>query len=525
MRRAVLLAISAVLAGRARAQLAGFGGGAVPRASAANGGCVPPADRARVELAIAAREKALRSARTPLTAATPQPYPFVPQAGTIWRDTFPNAFVDLDPTSGILDWDCTGWTYDGHQGHDIDIPSFRQQALGVPVFAALEGDVADAHDGEPDMNTQQLGQPSNYVVLDHGNTQYTWYYHLRKGSVAVSIGQHVVPGAQIGLTGSSGNSGGPHLHFESRFGGTWFEPSAGPCRAGPSDWVSQSAIHRDTFVRDFAFSPSPYSSYAALPYDDAPRTGTFVASAADVYFTVRLGPIPAAATWRVRFVQPDTTVAFDVPGSFENPAYQQSSWWWDFRPFLTTGTWHVLLDVDGTTLVDAPFLVVSSADQVVNRPPNPISVSLDPASPGSGDAVFCRVATDLAHEDPDYDILSYRFVWKVDGGTVRDVTNGALSDALARGVFSEGHFLTCTVTPNDGALDGPAAEAAFSSVPGDVNGDGAVGVPDVFWLINALFAGGPPPLGPADANGDGKVTVADVFWLIDYLFAGGPPPH
>jgi Dockerin type I domain/PA14 domain len=63
-----------------------------------------------------------------------------------------------------------------------------------------------------------------------------------------------------------------------------------------------------------------------------------------------------------------------------------------------------------------------------------------------------------------------------------------------------------------------------STVPGDANGDGTVTVGDIFYLVNFLFAGGPPPIGPADVNGDGQVTVGDVFYLINYLFAGGPPP-
>jgi hypothetical protein len=65
----------------------------------------------------------------------------------------------------------------------------------------------------------------------------------------------------------------------------------------------------------------------------------------------------------------------------------------------------------------------------------------------------------------------------------------------------------------------------YSFVAGDVSGDGTVDVGDVFYLINALFAGGPPPVGNADANGDGHVDIADVFYLINYLFAGGPAPH
>jgi hypothetical protein len=59
---------------------------------------------------------------------------------------------------------------------------------------------------------------------------------------------------------------------------------------------------------------------------------------------------------------------------------------------------------------------------------------------------------------------------------------------------------------------------------GDVNGDGHRDVGDVFYLVNALFAGGPASIGLADVNHDGHVDVGDVFYLINSLFAGGPAP-
>ncbi|HKC23393.1 MAG TPA: choice-of-anchor Q domain-containing protein, partial [Thermoanaerobaculia bacterium] len=66
---------------------------------------------------------------------------------------------------------------------------------------------------------------------------------------------------------------------------------------------------------------------------------------------------------------------------------------------------------------------------------------------------------------------------------------------------------------------------AYERAPcGDVNGDGSVDVSDVFFLINALFAGGPLPPGLANVSGDSTVGVADVFFLINTLFAGGPAP-
>jgi len=63
-----------------------------------------------------------------------------------------------------------------------------------------------------------------------------------------------------------------------------------------------------------------------------------------------------------------------------------------------------------------------------------------------------------------------------------------------------------------------------TQIAGDVDGNGTVDVNDVFYLINALFAGGPQPICHADVNADGHIDVNDVFYLINYLFAGGPPP-
>jgi hypothetical protein len=63
----------------------------------------------------------------------------------------------------------------------------------------------------------------------------------------------------------------------------------------------------------------------------------------------------------------------------------------------------------------------------------------------------------------------------------------------------------------------------------DPNGDGNVDPGDIFYLVNTLFLGGPPPKGGAgmlsgDANGDGKVDPADIFYVVNHIFLGGPAP-
>ena len=127
----------------------------------------------------------------------PPLFPVYPMGGTLYGDLFINNFADLDPGPGLLDWDCTGFTYNGHDASDVDLRSFGEQAIGVPVFAALDGTVVATHDGEFDMNVCP-GSPcnpnSNYVIIDHGSGRLCYYWHLKQWSVAVSPGEQVVTG-------------------------------------------------------------------------------------------------------------------------------------------------------------------------------------------------------------------------------------------------------------------------------------------------------------------------------------------
>ena len=56
--------------------------------------------------------------------------------------------------------------------------------------------------------------PANYIQIKHPDNTYAYYYHIRKNSSTVSVGDNVVAGQVIALAGSSGNSSDAHLHFE-----------------------------------------------------------------------------------------------------------------------------------------------------------------------------------------------------------------------------------------------------------------------------------------------------------------------
>jgi hypothetical protein len=418
---------------------------------------VPPAERARIERIIAEYEKNRAGAIRPAGNTSPQPYTFHPQAGTLWQDLFMNNFVDLDPSTGAKDWDCSGYTYNGHMGHDSDIKSFQEQVIGVPIFAALDGTVVDAHDGEFDRNTAAGPQKANYVVLDHGDTHYSLYWHMKTNSVAVTKGQVVRAGTQLGMTGSSGSSTAPHLHFESRYNGKPYEPYAGPCRAGTSNWVQQQPIRRGVYVSDIILSNGAFVGAAAFPpYDEATRTGTFLQGQQTVYFRLTVRALPALSYYRIRFRKPGGAIALDSTANFANSSfYRTALYGFSYTLNLAeAGRWHLLVDINGQTVAEAPFDVVSSAAGIVNRAPNPVTLNFEPAAPAPNDVIFCRVQTSLVAEDPDYDIVRYRYQWFVNGSEIRDVTSAALSDAIPKNSARAGEAVTCTVTPSDGKASG-----------------------------------------------------------------------
>jgi murein DD-endopeptidase MepM/ murein hydrolase activator NlpD len=100
-----------------------------------------------------------------------------------------------------------GWSSGHHTGLDFAAPS------GTPVFAALAGKVLREDAG---------GAYGNHIVVRHDNGVKTLYAHLT--STKVSPGDKVLRGQVIGTVGSTGNSSGPHLHFEVIKNGTQRDP-------------------------------------------------------------------------------------------------------------------------------------------------------------------------------------------------------------------------------------------------------------------------------------------------------------
>ena len=125
---------------------------------------------------------------------------FCSPIGENWRSVVTSEFGNrIDPITGERR---------GHTGMDLAVPT------GTPIRAALPGTVT--------VSTYNRGGYGYYIMIDHGNGLSTLYGHCSQ--LLASVGRTVKAGDVIALSGSTGRSTGPHLHFEVRVNGQRTNP-------------------------------------------------------------------------------------------------------------------------------------------------------------------------------------------------------------------------------------------------------------------------------------------------------------
>lgn len=152
-----------------------------------------------------------------------------------------------------------------HTGTDVAAPD------GTPILAAADGTVTVAGSS---------GDYGGLIVIEHridGYTTATAYGHMWEDGIHVTAGQKVTAGQHIGDVGSSGNSTGPHLHFEVRQDGT------NGATTNPAAWLNDH--HADDLpaptggaadgcdVSAIGSAPDPYTGGDPDQLVDDPTTG------------------------------------------------------------------------------------------------------------------------------------------------------------------------------------------------------------------------------------------------------------
>ena len=252
-----------------------------------------------------------------------------------------SAFVDQDIASGpIKDYQCGARTYDGHRGTDIAIIPFRFIKMDnnlVEVIAAAAGTILDKADGNTDKNCGATSLLANYIMIGHPDGSRALYFHMKKNSVTnKAIGETVATGEYLGVVGSSGNSSGPHLHFEVWSGptvNTRIDPFYGPCNSlnATSWWKSQKPYSETAVIKvstnsaDIVVPPCPETESPheqacfSIPYQAPGLPAGF----AKFYMFIRQETAGLMANLRI--LNPDSTTYLSWTHTSTNT--YTSSWW------------------------------------------------------------------------------------------------------------------------------------------------------------------------------------------------------
>lgn len=327
----------------------------------------------------------------PFTPQAPTTLPAkfaMPLAGTQNVDWVLGGYVDTNPKSFQDDFfnhfeDYQGntvTTRDFHNGLDFEIPNYSQQDTGTEVRVAAAGTVTEVRDGFFDRETGlTFGDPGNYVFIDHGNGWVSQYYHLREDSISVAVDDVVAAGDLLGLVGSSGNSGGPHLHFEIQHNKTPVDPFAAPSDyfLSPPAYIFDVSLPNNVF--ELVVTNDIYdgvSTFGVPPLFGGPPLSHVLekVSGVDNFSSANPEPVIVYAeftsvevgdTWEVQLFDPNNTLYadFDSLAFFEDRP-TDGGW---YNPGFTSsvvGTWRVDILYNDVKIEEAFFTVGAATPEM-----------------------------------------------------------------------------------------------------------------------------------------------------------------
>lgn len=274
-----------------------------------------------------------------------------------------SAFSDHNAATGttqVLDYNGGNRTYDGHRGTDIALWPFSWNKLDagdMQAVAAAAGTIAYKANVDPTDHNCNVASadPWNYVGVVHADGRLTIYGHLRYNSVTPkAIGQTVALGEVLGTAGSSGNSSGPHLHFEARYGtfsnNEWIDPYAGPGSQAESLWTSQRPYLDSAINRISTHSSPPATPDPCLPTTINAQDSFSAGQNIFIYAFYR--DFQGALPTQVNLYRPDGSLHQSWPYSAPGTPFSSnwsSAWVTNLPVGSPAGTWRIDASYNGQT--------------------------------------------------------------------------------------------------------------------------------------------------------------------------------
>ena len=253
-----------------------------------------------------------------------------------------SAFVDHNPAypNKVQDYNCGSRSYDlssgyNHAGTDIFPWPFSWQKMDndqVEVIAAASGTIVFKQDGKFDRNCWISPEPWNAIYIQHADGSVAWYGHLKKGSVTSKpVGATVAQGEYLGVIGSSGNSTGPHLHFELYDAqNKLIDPYLGPCNSDIDNslWDVQKPYY-DSAINKLTTGDAP-AEFPTCPLTEEPHEQDQFSQGDLVYFTAYYRDQLSGQQAQYTVYEPNGAIYQRWFHSSTETFTAYSNWWWSY---------------------------------------------------------------------------------------------------------------------------------------------------------------------------------------------------
>ncbi|RKE98891.1 peptidoglycan DD-metalloendopeptidase family protein [Ichthyenterobacterium magnum] len=277
-----------------------------------------------------------------------------------------SGYVDhnINPNA-LLDYNCGATTYDtptyNHQGLDIYTWPFTWKLMdddSVEIIAAATGQIIAKGDGQFDRSCNFNNNPWNAVYVQHSDGSVAWYGHMKNGSLtSKNVGDIVTQGEYLGIVGSSGNSTGPHLHFEVYTDDNYtqlVDPYSGSCNNmnGDSWWQNQKPYKNPGINAVLTHSQAP-NIFPACPTTETPYINNDFETSDTIYFAIYLRDQTAGDIINLEIIRPDGSSLFGVWDVIVGPMNTASSWyyyWYYSGYFDMEGEWKWRATFGGETI-------------------------------------------------------------------------------------------------------------------------------------------------------------------------------
>lgn len=298
-------------------------------------------------------------------------------------------FVDqnLSFPNQVLDWNCGGRTYDqssgyNHRGVDIFTWPFGWRKMDnneVLAVAAAPGTIIYKSDGNFDRSCGFNSNDWNAVYVRHADNSVAWYGHLKNGSLtAKAVGDTVVTGERLGVVGSSGNSTGPHLHFELyNAAGQLQDPYQGPCNTlNNFSWWAQQPAYNVTRINKLMTQSAP-PQFPSCPLPEVTNEKNVFRGGETLVTAGYYRDQQVGQQTQFSITRPDGTVTNNWSHNSPN-SYAASYWWWSWSmpANAASGVWKFRATFNGQNyeknfvVPQTPFTMDSDrkADLSIIRP-------------------------------------------------------------------------------------------------------------------------------------------------------------